>query len=349
MACGETPSAFTETKSARRARMANLRNLRQAFVKAQKYKRDWSDYLARQSEPAKPRTTKTTRRINEASIETLLSRRSHSSGGQMLVEWHCYRLTTCCRLCRLPTNSIPGARVPSCARGRTRSRHPREEGRRRRDVGRLVRLQMGRSTGFPKTSRWSTKRACAPPCTRFPIGIRFESRSGQSPAAVAQPCSRHRRGRHPLAHGQSCLGARHRRPRGHSSRAARRCVCGHTRSCLRAWERSSSTGDSCAISHPLRHGATSSRPGGPLMRGSKSRQPPWGQPFFVGDETSPSRSPHRSSPRRLPPSGDRDPRCDRNLQRRRRWRTGGPGVGRADQAVGAALTAGRRADDRRAG
>src|SRR6185295_4153700 len=55
MACGENPKrVYKEQKRAPSTRMANLRNLREAFLKAQKYRRDWADYLERQADKSKP-------------------------------------------------------------------------------------------------------------------------------------------------------------------------------------------------------------------------------------------------------------------------------------------------------
>jgi imidazolonepropionase-like amidohydrolase len=100
MACGENPKrVYRELKRAPTTRMANLRNLREAFVKAEKYKRDWTEYLARKAEKeADAQRTDEPKRKDEKkdplkppdrdlSLETL----SLVLEGRMLIEWHCYQ------------------------------------------------------------------------------------------------------------------------------------------------------------------------------------------------------------------------------------------------------------------
>jgi imidazolonepropionase-like amidohydrolase len=103
MACGENPKrVYGGMKRAPSTRMANLRALRETFVKAQKYRREWSDYVAKQTEkpdepkePKKgaPKESKGDKKDppkppdRDLALETL----ALVLGGQMLVEWHCYQ------------------------------------------------------------------------------------------------------------------------------------------------------------------------------------------------------------------------------------------------------------------
>jgi len=97
MACGENPKrVYREQKRAPSTRMANLRNLREAFIKAQKYKREWTEYLTRQDVEAqqtdKPKSKDEKKDPSkppdrDLALETL----ALVLDGQMLVEWHCYQ------------------------------------------------------------------------------------------------------------------------------------------------------------------------------------------------------------------------------------------------------------------
>src|SRR5215813_4364657 len=77
--------------------MANVRGMREAFLKAQKYERDWSDYLAaKQREPAEKgrgdgdkESEKDRPKMPERDLamETLVL----VLRGDALVQWHCYQ------------------------------------------------------------------------------------------------------------------------------------------------------------------------------------------------------------------------------------------------------------------
>ncbi|HEY6461020.1 MAG TPA: hypothetical protein VIY73_12740, partial [Polyangiaceae bacterium] len=57
MACGENPKrVYREQKRAPSTRMGNVRAVREAFLKAQKYARDWEEWTKKQREPAPPPT-----------------------------------------------------------------------------------------------------------------------------------------------------------------------------------------------------------------------------------------------------------------------------------------------------
>jgi imidazolonepropionase-like amidohydrolase len=86
MACGENPKrTYGALKRAPSTRMANLRAVREAFLRAQKYARDWDDFDGapppkRGEEPKKPPD-------RDLALETL----ALVMRGDILVEWHCYQ------------------------------------------------------------------------------------------------------------------------------------------------------------------------------------------------------------------------------------------------------------------
>jgi imidazolonepropionase-like amidohydrolase len=91
MACGENPKrVYKEQKRAPTTRMGTLRALREAFVKAQKYRRDWEEWAKAphaghgtkkdDKGPDKPPE-------RDLGLETL----ALVLRGELLVEWHCYQ------------------------------------------------------------------------------------------------------------------------------------------------------------------------------------------------------------------------------------------------------------------
>jgi imidazolonepropionase-like amidohydrolase len=93
MACGENPKrVYSALKRAPTTRMGNLRALREAFVKAQKYAREWEEWTNKQQ---RPRTKKADDKDGgeakppdrDLALETL----ALVLRGDILVEWHCYQ------------------------------------------------------------------------------------------------------------------------------------------------------------------------------------------------------------------------------------------------------------------
>jgi imidazolonepropionase-like amidohydrolase len=96
MACGENPKrVYREQKRAPSTRMGNVRAVREAFLKAQKYARDWEDWTKKQREPApppadggKPHDKSDDKPPDrDVGLETL----ALVMRGDILVEWHCYQ------------------------------------------------------------------------------------------------------------------------------------------------------------------------------------------------------------------------------------------------------------------
>ncbi len=98
MACGENPkSVYRHQKRAPSTRMGNVRAVREAFLRAQKYARDWEEYTTKAREPTKtddkdgghgggkdgaPKPPD-----RDLGLETL----ALVMRGDVLVEWHCYQ------------------------------------------------------------------------------------------------------------------------------------------------------------------------------------------------------------------------------------------------------------------
>jgi len=96
MACGENPKrVYKEQKRAPSTRMGNARAVREAFLKAQKYARDWEDWTKRARQPPSEKEEKKDRRGDkddkapdrDLALETL----ALVMRGEILVEWHCYQ------------------------------------------------------------------------------------------------------------------------------------------------------------------------------------------------------------------------------------------------------------------
>jgi imidazolonepropionase-like amidohydrolase len=94
MACGENPKrVYGGMKRSPTTRMGNVRALREAFIKAQKYTRDWVEWTDRQGKPAPAKKpddkggpdSKPPDR--DLGLETL----AQVLRGEILVEWHCYQ------------------------------------------------------------------------------------------------------------------------------------------------------------------------------------------------------------------------------------------------------------------
>jgi imidazolonepropionase-like amidohydrolase len=100
MACGENPKRiYRDLKRSPWSRMGSLRAMRDAFIRAQKYARDWTDWTSRHP-PAPNDTTKPTPGKNveppkeppkppdrDLPLETL----ALVMRGDILVHWHCYQ------------------------------------------------------------------------------------------------------------------------------------------------------------------------------------------------------------------------------------------------------------------
>jgi imidazolonepropionase-like amidohydrolase len=88
MACGENPKrVYREQKRAPSTRMANLRALRETFVKAQKYRREWSEYQAKPDKDKGDKKDAPKPPDRDLALETL----ALVLGGRILVQWHCYQ------------------------------------------------------------------------------------------------------------------------------------------------------------------------------------------------------------------------------------------------------------------
>ncbi len=93
MACGENPKrVYHEQKRAPSTRMGSLRAVREAFLRAQKYARDWEDWTRKQIESAAGGGKKADEKPEKApdrdlALETL----ALVMRGDILVEWHCYQ------------------------------------------------------------------------------------------------------------------------------------------------------------------------------------------------------------------------------------------------------------------
>jgi imidazolonepropionase-like amidohydrolase len=96
MACGENPKrTYRDQKRAPFSRMGNLRLLREAFVKAQKYVREWEHWTKKQHTP--PTGSEGGGKVGSESeskppdrdlaLETL----ALVMRGDILVQWHCYQ------------------------------------------------------------------------------------------------------------------------------------------------------------------------------------------------------------------------------------------------------------------
>jgi imidazolonepropionase-like amidohydrolase len=91
MACGENPKRiYHEQKRAPSTRMGTMRALREAFLKAQKYRRDWEEWSTKESRPkgAKGGDAGADKPPDrDLALETL----ALVLRGDLLVEWHCYQ------------------------------------------------------------------------------------------------------------------------------------------------------------------------------------------------------------------------------------------------------------------
>jgi len=97
MACGENPKrVYKEQKRLPSTRMGNVRAVREAFLRAQKYARDWEDWTKRAREPRSEKEEKKSDRRSDKedkspdrdlALETL----ALVMRGDILVEWHCYQ------------------------------------------------------------------------------------------------------------------------------------------------------------------------------------------------------------------------------------------------------------------
>jgi imidazolonepropionase-like amidohydrolase len=88
MACGENPKrVYREQKRAPTTRMGSMRALREAFVKAQKYRRDWEDWTKKPHDADKKDGGENKPPDRDIGLETL----ALVLRGDILVEWHCYQ------------------------------------------------------------------------------------------------------------------------------------------------------------------------------------------------------------------------------------------------------------------
>jgi imidazolonepropionase-like amidohydrolase len=95
MACGENPKrVYREQKRAPTTRMGNLRAVREAFVKAQKYARDWNDWEKKAQRPpkaCKPDDKECQEGAKPPDRDLALETLALVMRGDILVEWHCYQ------------------------------------------------------------------------------------------------------------------------------------------------------------------------------------------------------------------------------------------------------------------
>jgi imidazolonepropionase-like amidohydrolase len=97
MACGENPKrVYKEQKRLPTTRMGNVRAVREAFLKAQKYTRDWDEWTKHARQPPPEKEDKKSDRKGDKedkapdrdlALETL----ALVMRGEILVEWHCYQ------------------------------------------------------------------------------------------------------------------------------------------------------------------------------------------------------------------------------------------------------------------
>jgi imidazolonepropionase-like amidohydrolase len=90
MACGENPKrVYGEMKRAPSTRMGNVRAVRDAFLRAQKYARDWDDWTKKSASAAsKPDAGHDDKPPDrDLGLETL----ALVLRGEALVQWHCYQ------------------------------------------------------------------------------------------------------------------------------------------------------------------------------------------------------------------------------------------------------------------
>ena len=94
MACGENPKrVYGDMKRAPSTRMGNVRAMREAFLKAQKYARDWDDWSKKSSRAPGAADTKGDAGHDDKppdrdlGLETL----ALALRGDVLVQWHCYQ------------------------------------------------------------------------------------------------------------------------------------------------------------------------------------------------------------------------------------------------------------------
>ena len=100
MACGENPKrVYGDMKRAPSTRMGNVRAVREAFIRAQKYARDWDDWTRKQREPNQQGSKQDrgdggdTRSGDDKSPDRDLALETLAlvMRGDILVEWHCYQ------------------------------------------------------------------------------------------------------------------------------------------------------------------------------------------------------------------------------------------------------------------
>jgi imidazolonepropionase-like amidohydrolase len=89
MACGENPKRiYREQKRAPTTRMGSMRALREAFVKAQKYRREWEEWSKKPHDQADRKDGGENKPPDrDLGLETL----ALVLRGDILVEWHCYQ------------------------------------------------------------------------------------------------------------------------------------------------------------------------------------------------------------------------------------------------------------------
>jgi imidazolonepropionase-like amidohydrolase len=95
MACGENPKrVYREQKKSPTTRMGNLRAVREAFVKAQKYAREWGDWAKKSQQPpkdCKPDDKSCADASKPPDRDLALETLALVMRGDILVEWHCYQ------------------------------------------------------------------------------------------------------------------------------------------------------------------------------------------------------------------------------------------------------------------
>jgi imidazolonepropionase-like amidohydrolase len=95
MACGENPKrVYREQKRAPTTRMGNVRALREAFLRAQRYTRDWEEWTRRHqrtSPPGKGSDDRERLEVKPPDRDLALETLALVMRGDVLVEWHCYQ------------------------------------------------------------------------------------------------------------------------------------------------------------------------------------------------------------------------------------------------------------------
>jgi len=92
MACGENPKrVYHEQKRAPSTRMGNLRAVREAFLRAQKYAREWDEWTKKARQPPSEKKGDGGKDDKQPDRDLGLETLALVMRGDVLVEWHCYQ------------------------------------------------------------------------------------------------------------------------------------------------------------------------------------------------------------------------------------------------------------------